>query len=863
MSCLDDDDISAYAAHALGDAERARVEDHLSTCELCLTLACAAARSDDGDRPGPQRIGRYEVLEMLGEGAMGSVYVAHDPQLDRRVAVKLVRSDRKAHAAMHERLAREAKTMAQVRHPNVVAVYDAGELDDGVFIAMELIDGETLRRWLVRAQRGWREIVRAFVQAGRGLEAAHAAGVVHREFKPDNVLVERGGRVAVGDFGVAAVADSDGADEVIGTPRYMSPEQSRGEPVDPRTDQFSFAVALYEALYGESPAEVPAVPRGSPVPAAVGRVLVRALARDRSARFASIGELLAALERAARPVQRAPLIAAVASVALVGAGVVGWQHHSAPHRAASALRTRLLVGAFDNRTGKPELDGTLDALVGELASTSTQLDTTAGPELDGLAARLGVDPHDLPALATKAAASDPRPVETVHGSVATVDGGYSITMDAAGIATYHGTHTIHALDDTRAAVADLTNDLLAALHAGTLAPADRQVLSTSLPAIAAWVAGQRASIAGNHTAAAEAYRHALALDPDLVEAHAGLGLTLYNLQDKPGATAELEHAMRAADRIPERKRLTLLGDYDGTIGKFSDSVMAYQQLLAKWPGDARTQINLTATAIDANSWPLALEVARAAVRDHASIEIARRNLIIAEVGNDRLDDAARDGQALLAEIPSSSPIAVTTTAIALALLGRRDDAHALVAKLSDPDVAPHAIADLALFEGRVADAEAALAGHSGETDQLFLAWAKLRAGDKAGALAAAKRAMADTSMPLAYLAASAAIDAGDTSGVDGKVRAWSEMAETDQRMYAQLLAGDLARAQGKPVEALAAYRAAGRIGEGWLVHERIARVAAATGDAKAAEQEHAWLAAHRGQGALVANPSLALLISSP
>ncbi|MBV8762939.1 MAG: protein kinase, partial [Deltaproteobacteria bacterium] len=138
-ACLDDDAIAAYAAHALGDAERARVEEHLSSCELCLTLACAAACSDDGERPGPRRFGRYEVRELLGEGAMGSVYVAHDPQLDRRVAVKVVRSDRARSESAHQRLLREAKAMAQVRHPSVVAVYDAGELDQSVFIAMELV----------------------------------------------------------------------------------------------------------------------------------------------------------------------------------------------------------------------------------------------------------------------------------------------------------------------------------------------------------------------------------------------------------------------------------------------------------------------------------------------------------------------------------------------------------------------------------------------------------------------------------------------------------------------------------------------------------------------------------------------------
>ena len=845
MSCLDDDALAAYAAHRLGEAERKRAEDHLSSCELCLTLACAAARSDDGVPPGPRCIGRYEIRELLGEGAMGSVYVAHDPQLDRRVAVKLVRSDRAEHAGAHARLAREAKAMAQVRHANVVAVYDAGELDDGVFIAMELVDGETLRRWLVRAPRTWREIVRAFVQAGRGLEAAHARGLVHRDFKPDNVLVERGGRVAVTDFGV---------DGILGTPRYMSPEQGRGEPLDARTDQYSFAVALYEALYGAPPGDD--APRGAAVPARISRALDRALAKDRDARWRDLGGLLAALERAGRPAPWMPWlagIAGVAGVAAIAGGVIALQHHREAPAAAVAQRTRLLVGTFANTTGRPELDGTLDMLLAEMASTSLRIDTNAGPEVAGLAARVGGDANDLDALAAKVAASDARPVVAVHGEIARDGERFTLTIRAA---RYSGSRTFGETD-ARRAVAELTSELLVSLAAPPLGSADRDVLSASLPAIAAWAAGQRAAVAGNQKAAEQAYRQALAIDPELVEARASLGLTLYNEQDKPAAIAELERAFAAADRIPERKRLTLLGDYYGTVGRYSESILAYQQLLAKWPGDARTQINLTATAVDANSWPLALEVARAAVREHPTIEIARRNLVIAEVGNERLADAARDGEALLAEIPNASPEAAATTLVALALTGKLPEARALAAKAGE--LAPHALADLAMFEGRLADAEAALARQTGAVEQLVLAWVKLREGDKAGALVAAKLAMAADSMPLAYLAASAAIDAGDTTGADAKVHAWSAMPETDYRMYAQLLAGDVARAAGDAKAALAAYRAAELVGSGWLVHDRLARAAEAAGDMATATREKAWLADHHGQGALVANPSLSLL----
>ncbi|HSR98377.1 MAG TPA: serine/threonine-protein kinase, partial [Kofleriaceae bacterium] len=209
-------------------------------------------------------LGRYVIEELIGAGGMGVVYRARDPDLGRAVAIKQlgrVRSDWQWRA----RLLREAQAMARLAHPNVVTVYDVGLAEDGLFVAMEYVEGMTLRRWLTEP-RTRQEIAAAFVAAGRGLHAAHLAGLVHRDFKPDNVLVSTDGRVRVTDFGLvradagpdepaptgqpAAVVDAPGltvADAVMGTPGYMAPEQYGGAAVDARTDQFAFSCALYEA----------------------------------------------------------------------------------------------------------------------------------------------------------------------------------------------------------------------------------------------------------------------------------------------------------------------------------------------------------------------------------------------------------------------------------------------------------------------------------------------------------------------------------------------------------------------------------------------------------------------------------------
>jgi tetratricopeptide (TPR) repeat protein/predicted Ser/Thr protein kinase len=222
------------------------------------------------------RVGRYELRERLGAGGMGVVFAAWDPELDRRVAIKFIRRGRSVSPELlRRRLKREAQAMARLRHDNVVAVYDAGEFEGQLFVAMEYLDGISLRKWLHTKPRSVEEILAVFRAAGEGLAAAHAEGLVHRDFKPDNVLVARDGKALVVDFGLASWATSPGSgssdeasDEqddqppesvltkpgvVLGTPNYMAPEQRRGRTIDERTDQFSFCVALWQALSGDLP----------------------------------------------------------------------------------------------------------------------------------------------------------------------------------------------------------------------------------------------------------------------------------------------------------------------------------------------------------------------------------------------------------------------------------------------------------------------------------------------------------------------------------------------------------------------------------------------------------------------------------
>ena len=380
--CPSDDVLGAHVEHALDDHEASRVVSHLDECDACRQIVIAAVRDKPRLARGTPslhlpaitsrslvgtRMGRYELRSLLGAGGMGQVYGAYDAELDREIAVKVLHPElARGAASLADRLVRESRLMAKVEHPSVITVYDVGRTDDdAVFIAMELVRGETLGAYLARRRPAWREITALFERAGAGLAAAHAAGIVHRDFKPDNVLVEGdASKIVVTDFGIAmdvvsmAAATIPGggplahgthpegtcslADRVmrltatgaaIGTPAYMAPEQLDAGEVDERADVFAFSVSLWEALFGERPfrgktvdelrAAMKARPRAprSAVPARLIRALEKGLALAPVDRWPDMTSMLRELA-GVRATRKRVLLGAGAA-GLVGAGIAG------------------------------------------------------------------------------------------------------------------------------------------------------------------------------------------------------------------------------------------------------------------------------------------------------------------------------------------------------------------------------------------------------------------------------------------------------------------------------------------------------------------------------------------------------------
>ena len=365
-------------------------------------------------------VGRYMILARLGEGGMGVVYAAFDPELRRAVAIKLLRAVDSRFGSPEEqqaRLLREAQAMAKISHPHVISVYDVGTYGDGVFVALEFVDGVTLREWIRERSHSWREILDVFRKAGRGLAAAHAVGLVHRDFKPENVLVGKDGRVRVTDFGLVRMA-AEGIDApspqrssaessrvssdrgqltlagvVMGTPKYMPPEQHAGGVADARSDQFAFCAALYWGLYRKRPFDHRALaaataaqrkraqqapgptrvyigpgksetglsgaalqallrepPRTPRLPKPIRRALMRGLSMSPEERFAGMEALLAALDDQPALQRRRLLAVAGACAALVVAPLIGYSLYLAARERHCNSGPERLVGIWDPST---------------------------------------------------------------------------------------------------------------------------------------------------------------------------------------------------------------------------------------------------------------------------------------------------------------------------------------------------------------------------------------------------------------------------------------------------------------------------------------------------------------------------------
>ncbi len=627
------------------------------------TSPAVAAGGARGDLQAGARVGRHVVVRLIDRGGMGVVYEATDPALDRPVALKLVLGDGARDPMITARFVREARAAATLSHPNVVSIYEVGEHEGTPYLAMELVGGVTVREWS-STPRTIDDVVRVFVEAGRGLGAAHRAGVVHRDVKPDNILVGED-RARIADFGLARQLD-DGepspassiqspsapdrlthTGSVLGTPRYMAPEQRAGKPVDGRSDQYSFCVTLLEALTRRRPSPQAQEHDLSSLPGWLRRVLARGLAREPEARWPSMEALVFELERG--PWRRRRALAAAGGAALLAVGAAAIVLLRAPEPAPCQGAEERLAGVWD-ADAKARLAAVFGATRAPFAPAALRV---VEADLDRYGAAW-LDMHRAACQATR------------------VSGAQSEEMLDRRMA---------CLDDRRRALAVLVRSL-GELDARGLERA--HILSTGLPPVAA--CADLASLASAGVTASDSLSELIARGRTLVLAG----------RDEEGAAA-LDEALAAARAAGDGRREAEARMLAGRLALKKHELPAAIDALAaaitaaKAAGDARLRLESQSYLVQAYGAAGRFEEARAvldvafatlaeAPENEADL-LAARGVISGRSG--RFEDARRDleraivlyGELFGPEAHPLSPIH-SNLQIVYRRLGRLDEAMA-------------------------------------------------------------------------------------------------------------------------------------------------------------------------------------------
>lgn len=619
LDAVEDADVRAEVGALLSThQELTSGEDHfLAALDSAQASALLERTGTSGE--DPPTIGRYRIVRRLARGGMGVVYLAHDPRLDRPVALKLLPPYLNADPTAVRRLGDEARAASALDHQHIETVYEIGETaDERVFIAMAYYEGETLRERIGRGPMPVDEVIDLGGQLTDGLSTAHRGGIVHRDIKPENILVTKDGVLKIVDFGVAKIM-KEGLASVglpLGTAAYMSPEQTRGEALDHRTDLWSTGVVLYEMLTGarpfggegealihairnDSPQPLPAV-RGE-LPVALVNLVERCLEKDREGRFESADTLAKALRSEPRPRRRYARIAGVAAIAVAAmAGLMTWSGRGgSPSAAGEAVAPGIAVLPFEVRGDDVEIwrEGMVDLLSANLDGVAGMRAIDSRTVLARWREAVGeAEVLDLESGLDVARGTGAR--YAVMGSF--VSRGASMRL-AANIYSIEDGSTVASLqvdgspDSVFALVDRLSIDVLAAIWQGRELPRGdidlTRVTTTSLPALKAYLEGEGLLRRANFPAAAAAYERAVAADSTFAFALYHLGLAYGWVGGGERMNQAFLRALRHADRLPEREELLLraslayhsgVPDNPTVIGLLRDLTRRYPDDVEAW-----------------------------------------------------------------------------------------------------------------------------------------------------------------------------------------------------------------------------------------------------------------------------------------
>ncbi len=811
---------------------------------------------------------RYHIVRQLGEGGMGEVFLARDRELDRDVALKVIRLDLASHPAILERFKREIQLSSNVTHKNILRVYDLGEADGVKFLTMQYIHGEDLAAMMRReGPLSVQRVVEIFRQICEGLQAAHDQGVIHRDLKPQNILIDDRGRVAIADFGLAKSFDYASlteAGKVIGTPHYMSPEQVKGIDLDQRTDIYSLGIMLYEMLTGTVPFtgssayEVmiqrtqrtprPASDHNPKIPQYLLKILDKCLQTAPSLRYPSAAEILHDLDaqtfhsslqyRVRRQGRWAIAAAIVVGILLIAGGIAAWRAHSVSKQQATEAAhapVSVLIADVDNQTGETVFDGTLEPILtlamegasfvtsynrGQARKVATQIQPQA-TGLDERLARLVAVREGLNVV--------------VSGAIRK-SGSYDLALHALDGATGkeigHSEVTAQTKEQVLAAVGRAAADLRTAL--GDTTPVSAQLAAAetftagSLDAAHEYAVGQDLFWSGKFEDAARYYEQAIKLDPNLGRAYAGLATAFANLGRKDDAENYFKLAMSHIDRMTDREKYRTRSSYYLLTRNNARAIEELTQLSRQYPADMGALNNLPLAYFYSRDMPRALEESQKAIKAYPKNYVARNNAALYAMYAGDFATAIKQAQTVLEMNPTYLKAYI---AIALSQLGQNNITAATetfkrLAAISatGQSMATVGLADIALYEGRTADGTKLLQDgvtrDRGEkrTDAASRKLATLAAATRDASAAESVLSTSSHDEHAVYSAAHALIESGhDQQALAVGSRLEAEL-EPERQHYGKLIEGETLLKQGRARDALTKFEDARKLADSWLAH---------------------------------------------
>ena len=827
---------------------------------------------------------RYEILQLLGEGGMGTVYKARDREVDRIVALKIIRPDLAGQAKILERFKQELVLARQVTHKNVIRIFDLGSAGPLKFITMEFVEGRDLSHLMHERRFCVEESIQIIRQVCRALDAAHAESVVHRDLKPQNIMVNERGKVSVMDFGLAFSTEINNLTQtgaLLGTPAYMSPEQAQGKPLDARSDLYALGIIFYEMLTGDTPFHADSlvaslVKRSQeppPDPAAVNQevskevsaVILKCLATDPNDRYQSSAELLrdldvlagdslasSTVQTAIEPAQKRTWkwVSAGLGVSLALLLVLGFifrdKFMARPPSRAHAVT--VLVADFQNSTGDPIFENTLESMFNIAMEGAAFVNAYNRGQARKIAAQLRPDVKVLDESLARLISMREGIAVIVEGSITRQGSGYQISVKAVDAASGKPIITRQVKTGSREAVLSAIPKLAAPIRKalGDVTPESAQVAAaetyttSSLEAGHLYAVAQEAMWAGKRADAIRDYSRVVEIDPKFGRAFAGLAV-IYGNQKKYAEAAEYyKKALALVDRMSERERYrTLATYYLSSVRNYSQAIETLRKLVSLYPADSAAYNNLSIAYAYVRNLPEAVAASHRALEVNPTNVQARLNYAVYSMLAGNFDAAITEANEILKRNPGYEfaflPLALSTLA-----KGNVQGAREIYSRLDQvsPLGASLAVAgqgDLELFLGRNKEALKVLQGgieadgkekNTGELAVKHIARAEayLALGQRPQAIEAVTKAVDLSPVEsIDYLGARVLLQAGDEAKARELADKLQNMLQMQTQSYARLIAGEIALRHGRTLEAVDAFRDAQKLLDSWIARFLLGR----------------------------------------